>query len=212
MTLQLKKRSEAGKNQVDKLRAQQIVPGVIYSKGNEAVSVSVVEKDLLKAYETYGTSSIFKVDIDGDVQQVLIKDLQMHPFKNQILHFDLYLIDMNAKIRVQVPVVLEGRDEIRVQPSVLIQMINEVEVECLPADLPSEAIYNVENMEINDQVLVKDLDIASNDKLEFFIDLEEPVAVLQEPQEEVESDLEGENMDAADVPTVSEQEAETEEN
>lgn len=202
-TLNLKNRSEKGKNQVDKLRTEQIVPGVIYSKGKESVLVSAIEKDLLKAYQENGTSSIFKIDIEGKSQQVLIKELQMHPFKNHIQHFDLYLIDMSEKIKVNIPVVLEGRDEIKVQPSVLLQVVNELEVECLPADLPSEAIVNVVDMQIGDSILVKDLDVANNEKIALFIDLEETVATLQEPQEEVVvEDTDG----SAEVPTVSETE------
>lgn len=207
MILNLKNRSEKGKNQVDKLRAEQIVPGVIYSKGNEAKTVSAVEKDLLKAYQKNGTSSIFKVDVEGTSQQVLIKELQMHPFKNQILHFDLYLIDMSEKIKVNIPVVLEGRDEVKVQPSVLLQVVNEIEVECLPADLPAEATVNVVDMQIGDSILVKDLDVANNSKIEIFVDLEETVATLQEPQEEVLPE-EGSEEESVEVPTVSETEAE----
>lgn len=207
MILNLKNRSEKGKNQVDKLRAEQIVPGVIYSKGNEAKTVSAVEKDLLKAYQKNGTSSIFKVDVEGTSQQVLIKELQMHPFKNQILHFDLYLIDMSEKIKVNIPVVLEGRDEVKVQPSVLLQVVNEIEVECLPADLPAEATVNVVDMQIGNSILVKDLDVANNSKIEIFVDLEETVATLQEPQEEVLPE-EGSEEESVEVPTVSETEAE----
>lgn len=207
MILNLKNRSEKGKNQVDKLRAEQIVPGVIYSKGNEAKTVSAVEKDLLKAYQKNGTSSIFKVDVEGTSQQVLIKELQMHPFKNQILHFDLYLIDMSEKIKVNIPVVLEGRDEVKVQPSVLLQVVNEIEVECLPADLPAEATVNVVDMQIGDSILVKDLDVANNSKIEIFVDLEETVATLQEPQEEVLPE-ESSEEESVEVPTVSETEAE----
>ena len=83
MILNLKTEVKKEKNQVDKLRAEQIVPGVIYSKGNEAKTVSAVEKDLLKAYQENGTSSIFKIDFEGTSQQVLIKELQMHPFKTK---------------------------------------------------------------------------------------------------------------------------------
>lgn len=205
ITLNLKNRSEKGKNQVDKLRTEQIIPGVIYSKGKESTLVSAIEKDLLKAYQENGTSSIFSIDLEGNSQQVLIKELQMHPFKNHIIHFDLYLIDMSEKIKVSIPVVLEGRDDIKAQPSVLLQVINEIEVECLPGNLPSEAIVNVENMQVGDSILVKDLDVANNEKLSLFIELEETVATLQEPQEQViEDDADAEV--SAEVPTVSETE------
>lgn len=210
MILKLQKRDQHGKNKVDKLRQEGLVPGVVYSKGEEAVSVAAVEKDLVKAYEVNGLSNIFKAELDGAQKDLLIKEIQKHPFKNQILHFDAYLIDMTQKIRVTIPVVLEGRDNIKAQPSVIMQIIDSIEVECLPADLPSEAVVNVVDMQIGDNMTVADLDIASNDKIHIHEDLEEIVAVLSEPQEEVieeETDVEV----SAEVPTVAETEAADEE-
>lgn len=210
MILKLQKRDQHGKNKVDKLRQEGLVPGVVYSKGEEAVSVSAVEKDLVKAYEVNGLSNIFKAELDGAQKDLLIKEIQKHPFKNQILHFDAYLIDMTQKIRVTIPVVLEGRDNIKAQPSVIMQIIDSIEVECLPADLPSEAVVNVVDMQIGDNMTVADLDIASNDKIHIHEDLEEVVAVLSEPQEEnLEEETDGEV--SAEVPTVAETEAADEE-
>lgn len=210
MILKLQKRDQHGKNKVDKLRQEGLVPGVVYSKGEEAVSVAAIEKDLVKAYEVNGTSNIFKADLEGEQKDLLIKEIQKHPFKNQILHFDAYLIDMTQKIRVTIPVVLEGRDSIKAQPSVIMQIIDSIEVECLPADLPSEAVVNVVDMQIGDNMTVADLDIAGNDKIHIHEDLEEVIAVLSEPQEEViEEETDGEV--SAEVPTVAETEAADEE-
>lgn len=210
MILKLQKRDQHGKNKVDKLRQEGLVPGVVYSKGEEAVSVAAIEKDLVKAYEVNGLSNIFKAELDGAQKDLLIKEIQKHPFKNQILHFDAYLIDMNQKIRVTIPVVLEGRDNIKAQPSVIMQIIDSIEIECLPGDLPSEAVVNVVDMQIGDNMTVADLDIASNDKIHIHEDLEEVVAVLSEPQEEnLEEETDGEV--SAEVPTVAETEAADEE-
>ena len=97
--------------------------------------------------------------------------------------------------------------KLKVQPSVLLQVVNEIEVECLPADLPAETVVNVVDMQIGDSILVKDLDVANNSKIEIFVDLEETIATLQEPQEEVLPE-EGSEEKSAEVPTVSETEAE----
>lgn len=207
ITLALTKREVVGKNKVDKIRREGLVPGVIYSKGSEASQVTVAQKDLVKAYELMGTSNIFEINVDGEKSMVLFKEIQKHPFKNQILHFDLYLVDMSEKLKVTIPVVLEGKDDIKVQPSNLIQVIDEIEVECLPIDLPSEAIVNVTEMQIGDVKEVKDLDIANNDKIEIFVDLNEAVATLQEVQEVEEEEI---SSDAASVPTVEETEADAE--
>ena len=101
-----------------------------------------------------------------------------------------------------------NRDEIRVQPSVLLQMLDEVEIECLPGDIPAQAEVDVQNMQIGDVITVADLDVAKNDKVTVLINEEEPVASLSEPQEEVISEETEEETSAADVPVVGEKEKE----
>ena len=133
----------------------------------------------------------------------------MHHIKNAMVHFDLYEVDMNTELSVEVPVVLEGRDEVKVQPSSLIQVLNEVTVTCLPKYLPSEAIVNVVDMQIGDVVTVADLDIFGDENIKIEVDSEETVATLVEPTEEKEPE-EGEEEASAEVPTVSETEAKEE--
>lgn len=209
MKLVLQKRDSKGKNKVDKLRAEGNIPGVIYSKGNDAVLIKGLEKDLLKAFSEEGFSNIFEIEVDGKATSVLFKEVQMHPIKNAMVHFDLFEIDMNEEITVAVPVVLEGRDEVRVQPSSLIQVINEIEVTCLPKYLPSEAVVNVIDMQIGDVMEVKDLDIFGDENINIELADDEVVASLVAPteEEEIEEETE-ETADAADVPTVSETEEE----
>lgn len=200
--LNLNNREQVGKNKVDKLRGEGLVPGVVYSKGSEPSHVIATARDLNKVYSAMGTSNIFEINVEGKSSMVLFKEIQRHPYKNQILHFDLFLVDMSEKLKVTIPVVLEGKDDIKVQPSNLIQVMDEIEIECLPTDLPSEAIVSVINMAIGDVIEVKDLDIAKNSKIEIFTELTETVASLQEVQEVVEEETTA--TDAAEVPTVGE--------
>ena len=208
MNLVLNKREAKGKNKVDKLRVNGEVPGVLYSKGNDAKMLSGLEKDLLKAFSDEGYSNIFEIEVDGETTSVLFKEVQMHHIKNAMVHFDLYEVDMNTELTVEVPVVLEGRDEVKVQPSSLIQVLNEVTVTCLPKYLPSEALVNVVDMQIGDVITVADLDIYGNENIKIDMDSEETVATLVEPTEEKEPE-EGEEI-SAEVPTVSETEAKEE--
>ena len=191
--LKLSSRKEHGKNQVDKLRAEGIVPGVIYGKDREPLNVSGHENVILKLFQEVGTSVIIKVEIDGQKTSVLFKEVQMHPFKN----------DMNHPITVVVPVVLIGRDEIKVQPSNLIQVINEVEVSCLPKYLPSTADVEVTDMQIGDTITVADLDISKDENIEVALEADEVVATLSAPREESEEE---ETEVAGEVPTVAETE------
>lgn len=205
MKLVLNTRDSKGKNKVDKLRANGETPGVLYSKGEDAKLLSGLEKDLLKAFSEEGYSNIFEIEVDGETISVLFKEVQMHHIKNSMVHFDLYEVDMNTELTVEVPVILEGRDDIRVQPSSLIQVLNEVEVTCLPKYLPSEAVVNVIDMQIGDVVTVADLDIYGNENIKIDLASEETVATLVEPTEEKEPE-ETDEETSAEVPTVSESE------
>ncbi|MDO5718135.1 MAG: 50S ribosomal protein L25 [Tissierellia bacterium] len=205
-------RDSIGKNKVNKLRAKQIIPGVIYGKGEDTRTITVTEKDLAKVYTQAGTSTIVDIVIDGEATPVLLKEVQKHPYKNQYTHVDFYALNMKELLKINIPIVLEGRDEIKLQPSVLAQQMNEVEIECLPVDIPQSAVANVIDMQYGDQILVKDLDIFSDEKLTFLVDPEELVATLSEPrEEEIEEEEEALDVDAADVPTVDETEEDSEE-
>lgn len=205
------KREGSGKNRVDKLRAAGEIPAVIYQKGEENEMVQVKDLEFAHVYSKAGTSSLVDLAIDGTTKKVLIKEVQRHPYRNEVLHVDFQGVRMDEAVRLMVPVVLLHRDEIRVQPSILLQMIDEIEIECLPGDIPAQAEVDVENMQIGDVITVADLDVAKNDKVNVLIDENEPVASLNEPQEETAAEEEEESTDAADVPVVGEEEKEAEE-
>lgn len=209
--LNLQKREEIGTSGSKKLRAQGLVPGVFYAQDEEPVAVVAKANELQKVVGSAGTSALVDMELDGKTTKILFKEIQEHPFKNQLVHFDAYGVNLKEKIKLFIPVVLENRDEIHAQPSVLLQLLEEVEVECLPTSLPSEAVVDVQNMGIGDTVTVADLDVSSIEGIEVLTDAEEAVAALQEPREEVIEEDEDDEAAAADVPTVDETEEEDEE-
>lgn len=208
--LNLVKREDLGTSGAKKTRAEGLVPGIFYAKDSEPVAVAAKANELQKVVDEAGTSALIDITINGEDHKILFKEIQEHPFKNQLLHFDAYGVNLKEKIKLSIPVVLEGRDDIRVQPSVLLQLLEEVEVECLPTNLPSEGLVNVADMQIGDTLTVADLDVASIADIEILTDLDEAVCALQEPREEVVEDEEA-GADAADVPTVGETESAEEE-
>lgn len=189
-----------------KLRREELVPAQLYQREKENINLQVVAKELDKVITEAGTSTIITLVVNGEEKNVLIKDFQRHPFKNQYLHVDFLGVNMNETLRVSVPVVLLNRDEIRLQPSVLMQQLEEIEIETLPKNMPSEVILDVENMEYNDVFYVKDLSIVNDENITILTDLEEVVCTLLEPQEEViEDDVE---VSAADVEVIGKQKEE----
>ena len=191
------------------LRRENIVPAQLYQRDKENVNLQVVAKELDKIIAEAGTSTIISLVIDGEDHKVLIRDYQRHPYKNQYLHVDFLGVNLDEKLRVSVPVVLLNRDDIYVQPSVLMQHLEEIEIEALPMDIPSHAELDVQTMEYDDTFYVKDLELVNDDKIEVLTDLEEAIVTLTEPEEE-DLDEEVEDEDVADVEVIGESEEESE--
>ena len=211
IVLQAEKREATGKNQVKKLRNKELIPGVIYAKNQENVNVQFTARDFEKVLRQAGTSTIISLDIDGEGKEVLIKDFDSHPYKNQFLHVDFQAIDQNETIRVTVPVVLLNRDDMEVVEGVLVQNLDDVEVECLPKYIPQTADVDVKEMQIGDNKTIADLDIFSNENITILAEEDDVVCSLQEVSEEEIIDEDAEAADAADVPTVDETEEDEEE-
>lgn len=210
IVLQADKREATGKNSVKKIRNNELIPGVIYAKNQENVNVQFTARDFEKVLRQAGTSTIISLDINGEAQEVLIKDFQNHPYKNQFLHVDFQAIDQNETIRVTVPVVLVNRDDMVAVEGVLVQNLDDVEVECLPKYIPQTADIDVKEMQIGDNKTIADLDIFANENITILGDEDEVVCSLQEVSEEVIENEEAEVSDAADVPTVDETEEDEE--
>ncbi|NLY08623.1 MAG: 50S ribosomal protein L25 [Tissierellia bacterium] len=209
--LNAKLRDGIGKNKVDKIRVEGMIPGVVYSKGedNKVVEISAHEFDFV--LRDAGMTTIVDMMIDGKRHPILIKEIQYHPYKNRILHVDFQGIKMDETIKLAIPVRLLNRDSIRLQPSVLMQVLDEMNIECLPGDIPTSIEYDVAEMTFEEPVMIKDLDIFNDEKITVFHDADEVVATLN-PVSEVEEEegSEEEEISAADVKTVAETESEEE--
>ena len=210
--MDVQKRQDIGSNKVNKLRAENLIPGVIYKRGEETESLQVDLKEFQHTFRQAGTTSIIELNFDGEVRTVIIKDVQTHPVRQEVLHIDFQELNMDEKLKVLIPVHLLHRDEIKVQPSVLTQLLNEVEVECLPNNIPNSADLDVSGMDFTTPLFVRDLDIAKDEDIEIQIDYDTVVCTLTEPMEEEEEEEEledgEEDTDAADVPVIGEDDEE----
>lgn len=199
--LQAEKRVAHGSNANKKIRKEELVPAVLYQKDEENVNLQVVAKDLDKVVAEAGTSAIVTLSFDGTEKKVIIRDYQRHPFKNMFLHVDFLGVNMNETLKVSIPVVLLNRDEVIVQPSVLMQGLNELEIEALPSDIPAQIEFDVQNLQIGDVVTVSELEIPEG--VTVLNDAEEMIASLSEPKEELDEEIE--DVDAADVEVIGEE-------
>ena len=146
-TLAVEVRTNSGKGAARKLRAQGLVPAVVYGSGNEALALSLVPGSLesIVKMSDAGLNTLIFLDGDGPVKgkTVLIKELQRDPVRGTLVHADLFEIDMSQRISVMVPVHLDGEPEGVKQGGLLDHALREIEIECLPNAIPDAIAVNV---------------------------------------------------------------------
>lgn len=147
---------------VKTLRRQGLIPGVVYGPVVDGtVSVSVNSRDFNKFFMAHGHSTIFTIKWDGGSQPVLIREVQRDPVRQDILHIDFFAPNMNVMLRQSVAVSLTNVPEI--VGALLQQSFTEIEVEALPANLPSEITIDVSHLEaIGDTITVADIPAMEN--------------------------------------------------
>jgi large subunit ribosomal protein L25 len=178
---------EAGtKNQARRVRREGKIPGVVYGAGKDAVPVSVDPRLVLRILRSdSGHNTIFDLALNGGERtKAMIVDWQYEPIKGHLLHIDLKRIAMDKALRVSVPVVLQGVPiGVKTEGGILEHMLREVEVECLPADIPSHIDVDVSHLTFAKVLRVADL--PHNEKLKFLTDANQPVAHVTSVKEEV---------------------------
>lgn len=196
--MQIEKRTDKGTNAVSKMRAKDSIPGVLYSRGKETVLVSIDKTEFVRVYKKAGSTSLLDLKLGDQAIPAIIKEIQRHPYKNEILHVDLQELNMTEKIKIIIPIVLLNRDNIQVQPSVLMQQIDEIEVECLPGNIPNTAEADVANLKLNDNITIADLDIAKDEDITILEELDTVVCTLTEPsydEEDEEDEVDDEGVE-----------------
>src|SRR5258708_27509088 len=128
-----------GKNEARRLRVQGRVPGVLYGAKKDAVAVSVDPKQMQRIlHSKTGHNTIIDLKVGAEQVKAMIVDWQYEPIKGSLLHVDLKRIDMAQKMRVHVPIHLVGMAEgVKTQGGIMDQVMREVEIECLPGDIPN---------------------------------------------------------------------------
>ena len=198
MKLSVKKRDIHGKK-VKNLRAQGLVPAVIYGKHVQAESISCVKNDLLKVYRACGYST--PVELTGDVDHlVLINSLQLDPVSDEIISADFLAVSRTEKVAAKIPVVTFGESQLEKLNEGKIMLIkDEVEVEALPQDLPSKFEVDISVLEtVNDVFFVKDLKVSN--KVTILDDPELPILTVSVLEDEEPAAEEGGEAATAEAP------------
>lgn len=163
ITVNASPRDGVGKGFARRLRMQGLIPAAVYGEGNDAVAVSVNAKEIAAILRSdTGHNTIFKLAVSGSTADepanVIIKDWQVDPVKGRLLHADLLRLSMTSVTRVSVSVVTVGEPAgVKVDGGILELQLREIEVECLPGDIPENLTVDVSNLQIGDHATVADL-------------------------------------------------------
>lgn len=229
-TLSATPREETGKGPARRLRAEGMVPAVVYGRDMDTVALKL---DAMEAEHLFhGISvdnTIVELSIEGrdEPLQTLVREIQTHPFKTDLLHVDFLRIQAGVAVEVDVPVRLNGVPQgVQASGGVLEQIIHDLPVKCVPAAIPESVEVDVSELEIGDGIHVSDLDLGED--VEILLDPQRTVCtvvvpkVLEvEPEEEEEAEVllvgeeeelpEGEELPEAEEAAEAPQEAAGEE-
>jgi large subunit ribosomal protein L25 len=176
------------KNAARRVRVKGKIPAVVYGAAEPAIAIEVDPKQIQKIlHSDTGHNSIFDLEINGSTAKTkaMIVDWQYEPIKGTLMHIDLKRIALDKAMRVEVPIQLVGAPiGVKTQGGILDQVLREVEIECLPGDIPSHIDLDVTQMSIGDVLRVSDL--PHSDKLKFLTDEDTTVAHVVAIKEEVE--------------------------
>ena len=156
-------RTDRGKNEARRLRQTGKVPAVLYGGKGGAITLAVNAKQIgaILRSET-GHNTLFQVDVAGKHEPAILKDWQVDPLSGRLLHVDLVRVAMDVRMRVKVPVHTFGEPAgVKQQGGVYEVVTREVEIECLPADIPSEFKMDVSGLMLGDQLRASELPIDS---------------------------------------------------
>jgi len=202
--LEAQPRGAGTKNDARRVRRGGKVPGVLYGAGKQAVSVSLDPRQISRIlHSETGHNTIFDLTLDGERTKAMIVDWQYEPVRGSLMHIDLKRIAMDRKLNVKVPIVLKGEAAgVKQQGGILEQITREVEVQCLPADIPASIELDVSELVFGKVMRVSDL--PHGEKLKFLSDPNQPVATVITIKEEVAPTPEAVAAEAAAVPAEPE--------
>jgi large subunit ribosomal protein L25 len=159
--IKVERRVDEGKGASRRLRHAAKIPAIVYGGELKPVSIQIDHEAIwLASQHEWFYSSILDLSLDGDVQKVLLRDMQRHPFKQQIMHLDFQRVDENKVLRTAVPLHFLNEDKSPAGKSaevVVTHELNEVEIECLPKDLPEFIEVDLSTLAVGQIIHLSDL-------------------------------------------------------
>ncbi|CFX93571.1 Ribosomal protein L25, long-form [Syntrophomonas zehnderi OL-4] len=158
-TLICQKRELSTKSYLNKSKKDDYIPAIIYGKDQEPIPVMLAAKPTLKEFKTHGVHSIFNLNISGEPKKLIsvVREYQNHPVTGKIIHIDFMTVSMTEKFTSSVPVHIIGEEAATKEGGIIQAGLTEIEVECLPQDLPDNITYDISDLKIGNNVTVGDI-------------------------------------------------------
>lgn len=157
-TIIIEKRGNANSNANKKLRELGHLPGIISSKGKESLAVSVKVEDLRKGINSYGRNALFDLFLEGDkVCTAMIKEIQNHPVKNEMIHVDFQEVFLNKEIKTDIGIIIKGTELIESKRLFVMRHMDLIPVKGLPQLIPDEIVVDISNLEAGQNINIGDI-------------------------------------------------------
>ena len=202
--LEAQAREPGNKNAARRVRVAGKIPAVVYGAGKDTTTVAVDPRQVLRIlHSESGHNTIFDLALESDRVKAMIVDWQFEPIKGRLLHVDLQRIAMDKKLTVTVPVVLKGEAAgVKQEGGILEQILREIEIECLPSDIPKSIDVDISHLTFGVEVRVQD--VPHSDKLKFLTEGNQMIAHITSVKEEVVATPEAAAEAAAATPAEPE--------
>ena len=204
LTIQAEPRQASTKNEARRERRKGRLPGVLYGAKKEPRTISVDPKQIARVLHSQsGHNTVFDLRVDGEQTKAMIVDWQYEPIKGALLHIDLKRIAMDQVLHVRIPIALKGEAAgVKQQGGILDQVTREVEIECLPSDIPSAIEADVSELVVGKVLRVSDL--PHSDKIKYLTDENTVIAHITIVKEEVAPAADAVAAEAAATPAEPE--------
>ena len=195
--LEVEKRTKANKKDLKELRKSGKIPGIYYSYDSKESLPFFIEQSVINN-ALKSDANIFAINVGGKDRTVLFKSVQYHPVTEQMTHIDLYGVNMNKPVIVKVPINLIGTPiGVKEEGGILNQVSQEIEVKCLPGDIPNELDINIDELSIGDTIIAESVKL--DDTLELISSADMLIVSVTVPMKEVTTESDEELEDGEDT-------------
>jgi len=165
VVLQAKSRQKSGSAESRRARKSGRIPAVIYGRSGKSVSIDLDNTEFVKGTKGISESTIVKVDVEGKSYDAFVKATQRNILDGQILHIDFYEVESGVALRAKVSLIFHGNPVGVREGGMLETPVHEIEVECLPKDLPERIEIDISGLKVNHSIHVKDIPIGDGVKV-----------------------------------------------